>query len=282
MAKEISHNGVEYMRKDLFYEVAYNIAKGGSNQGSYATKEMFSSKLVEKLYAEKELVDMNILCGGKTFQCHKLVLSCQSQIFKAMIENKHLIEKESGVLEIDENDISAETMEQFVYYLYHEKFRDIKMINPELLVAADKYMVSGLFDECSKYFQRNLSVQNALDVLVTAEMTNQRDLFEAASRFVCKNIGSLNKTSAYEELLKSNPTMIANVLSKMIDVKQERLYFNSLRSPQYRAVTPEYRPVSPEYRAVTPEYQAVTPEYQAVTPEYRPTTPEYHSTSPNL
>ena len=282
MAKEISHNGVEYMRKDLFYEVAYNIAKGGSNQGSYASKDMFSSKLVEKIYAEKELVDMNILCGGKTFQCHKLVLSCQSQIFKAMIENKHLIEKESGVLEFDENDISAETMEQFVYYLYHEKFKDIKMINPELLVAADKYIVSGLFHECSKYFQSNLSLQNALDVLVTAEMTHQRDLFETASRFVCKNIGSLNKTSAYEELLKSNPTMIANVLSKMIDVKQERLYFNSLRSPQYRAVTPEYRAVTPEYQAVTPEYRAVTPEYRQVTPEYRPTTPEYRPTSPNL
>ena len=287
MAKEIPHNGVEYMRKDLFYEVAYNIAKGGSNQGSYASKDMFSSKLVEKIYAEKELVDMNILCGGKTFQCHKLVLSCQSQVFKAMIENKKLIEKESGVLEIDENDISAETMEQFVYYLYHEKFKDIKMINPELLVAADKYIVSGLFDECSKYFQSNLSLQNALDVLVTAEMTNQRDLFEAASRFVCKNIGSLNKTSAYEELLKNNPTMIANVLSKMIDVKQERLYFNSLRSPQYRAVTPEYRPVSPEYHPTTPiqlssVHQAVASEYKAVTPEYRPTTPEYHPTSPKL
>ena len=173
-------------------------------------------------------------------------------------------------------------MEQFVYYLYHEKFKDIKMINPELLVAADKYIVSGLFDECSKYFQSNLSLQNALDVLVTAEMTNQRDLFEAASRFVCKNIGCLNKTSAYEELLKSNPTMIANVLSKMIDVKQERLLFCSLRSPQYRAVTPEYRPVSPEYRVVTPEYRAVTPEYRQVTPEYRPTTPEYNPTSPNV
>ena len=220
MAKEITSNGVEYMRKDLFYEVAYNIAKGGSNQGSYATKDMFSSKLVEKLYAETELVDMNILCGGKTFQCHKLVLSCQSQIFKAMIENKHLIEKESGVLEIDENDISAETMEQFVYYLYHEKFRDIKMINPELLVAADKYNVCGLLNECSKYFEDNLYLQNALDVLVAAELTNQKDLFDAASRFVCKNIGSLNKSSAYEEMVNENPKMFTRVFSKMLEVKQ--------------------------------------------------------------
>jgi hypothetical protein len=269
MAREISSNGAEYMRKDLFYEVAYNIAKGGSNQGSYDTENIFSNKLGEKIYAEKELVDINIQCDGKTFHCHKLVLSCQSQVFKAMIEN--MIEKESEVLEIDENDISAETMDQFVYFLYHEEFKDIKMINPELLVAADKYVVRDLFDECCKYFQPNLSLQNALGVLVSAEMTNQKDLFEAASRFVCKNIGSLNKTSTYKKLLKNNPTMIANVLSKMIDVKQERLIFCSLRSPQYRAVTPEYRPVSPEYRVVIHENGHVTPEYRPTTPAYNPT-----------
>ena len=86
------------------------------------------------------------------------------------------------------------------------------------VVAADKYNVCGLLDECSKYFEANLSLQNALDVLVTAEFTNQKNLFEAASRFVGKNIGSLKKSSAYEDLLKKNPTIIANVLSKMLDV----------------------------------------------------------------
>ena len=34
----------------------------------------------EKLYAEKEYVDVKILCNGKTFKCHKNVLSCQSEV----------------------------------------------------------------------------------------------------------------------------------------------------------------------------------------------------------
>ena len=109
-----------------------------------------------------------------------------------------------------------------MYYLYHDKVDDTKKINLDLLVAADKYMVIGLLDECIKYFKSNLSDQNALDVLVTAEVTNQKDLFEAASRFVGKkNLGSLNKSSTFREMAKYNPTMFTRVFSKMKDVQKE-------------------------------------------------------------
>ena len=137
-----------------------------------------------------------------------------------MIKNKSLTEKKAGMMKIEEDDISSDTMDQLLYYLYHEKFKDVKMINPDLLVAADKYNVCGLLDECSKYFEANLSLQNALDVLVAAELTNQKDLFDAASRFVCKNIGSLNKSSAYEEMVNENPKMFTRVFSKMLEVKK--------------------------------------------------------------
>ena len=139
-----------------------------------------------------------------------------------MIKNKTLIEKETGIMKIEENDISSESMEQFVYFLYHETLKDSEKISIELLMLADKYNISGLLDECSKYFESNLSLENALDVLVTAEITNQKNLFEAASRFVCKNIGILRKSSAYQDLLKNNPSMLAIVFSNMLDVKQEQ------------------------------------------------------------
>ena len=110
-------------------------------------------------------------------------------------------------MEIEETDISSDVMEELLYYLYHDKVDDVKKINLDLLVAADKYMVSGLLGECVQYFKSNLSDQNALDVLVTAEVTNQKDLFEAASRFVGKkNLGSLNKSSTFREMTKNNPT----------------------------------------------------------------------------
>ena len=181
-------------------------------------KEAMAQKLSfrEKLYAEKEFVDVKILCDGKSFECHKNVLSCQSEVFKTMIKNKSLTENPPVIMKIEEKDISSDTMEKLLYYLYHGKIKDTKMINLTLLIAADKYIVQDLLDECAKYFKSKLSLQNALDVLVAAEITNQKDLFEAASKFVRKNIGSLQKSSAYEEMLKNNPTLIARVFSKIV------------------------------------------------------------------
>ena len=178
--------------------------------------------LLEKLYAEKEFVDVKIICDKENFECHKNVLSCQSEVFKTMIMNKSLTEKKTGIMEIEETDISSDVMEELLYYLYHDKVDDVKKINLDLLVAADKYMVSGLLGECVEYFKSNLSDQNALDVLFTAEITNQKDLFEAVSRFVGKkNLGSLNKSRNFREIVKCNPTMFTRVFSKMKDVQKE-------------------------------------------------------------
>ena len=71
-----------------------------------------------KLYAENEFMDVKIVCNEKTFACHKAVLSCHSEVFKTMIRNKSLTEKQPGVMEINENDFNSEAMEQVLFYLY--------------------------------------------------------------------------------------------------------------------------------------------------------------------
>ena len=156
----------------------------------------------------------------KTFECHKIVLSSQSEVFKTMIRYKFLIEKESGIMKIDENYFGSDVMEQLLYFLYHEKVKNAKMINTDLLFAADKYNIPGLLDQCCKYLKATLSLQNALDILVLAEFTNQKDLFDTASRFVGKNLGNLEKSSAYQEMVNENPKMFTRVFSKMLEVKQ--------------------------------------------------------------
>jgi len=126
MAREISSNGFKYIRKDVHDFVVLSNKRGIKSAIDLTNKidtpvADRPCTLAEKLYADKELVDIKILCNGKTFDCHKIVLSCQSEVFKTMIKNKSLIEKELGVMEIVETDISSDNMEQLLYYLYHEK-----------------------------------------------------------------------------------------------------------------------------------------------------------------
>ena len=41
-------------------------------------------KLPELIFFETELSDVKVICELEIFECHKLVLSCQSEVFKAM------------------------------------------------------------------------------------------------------------------------------------------------------------------------------------------------------
>ena len=174
--------------------------------------------LAGKLFGDKEFSDLKLVCKEKTFDCHKAVLG-QSEVFKNMIKNKSLIEKPGEVMEIEEIDMNSDSMEQIVFYLYHSKVKDTKMINTDLLIAADKYMVKSLLDLCVKYLKLNLSLENVLDVLVTAEFLNQKSLFDSASRFIRTNTGKLKKSGFYNEMFEKDPKFIALVLSKMLDVE---------------------------------------------------------------
>ena len=177
--------------------------------------------LAEKLYGEKDFSDVKIVCGdGKAFLCHKLVLGCQSETFKTIFKNKSLMEKPSeGVMKIEEKDVNSDIMEQLLYYLYFQKVEDDKMITVDLMIAADKFFIKGLLDFCTKYLESNLSVETALDVLIKAELVNQPTLFEAASKFFRKNLGKVNKTTAWEEMSKKNPAFIVNLFSLMPDME---------------------------------------------------------------
>ena len=175
--------------------------------------------LAGKLFGDTEFSDLKLVCKEKTFDCHKAVLSLQSEVFKNMIKNKSLIEKPGEVMEIEEIDMNSDSMEQLVFYLYHAKVKDDRMINADLLMAADKYMVKSLLDLCVKYLKSNLSLENVLDVLVKAEFTNQKVLFDSAATFIRSNTGRLKKTSAYNEMFEKDPKFIAHVFSKLIDVE---------------------------------------------------------------
>ena len=71
------------------------------------------------------------------------------------------------------------TKKLLLYFLYNDEIEDTKMINAKLLVAADKYNILGLLEVCSYYLKQNISVENGIDILVTANITNQKAMFDS-------------------------------------------------------------------------------------------------------
>ena len=130
-----------------------------------------------------------------------------------MLKNKTLKEGTSGEIEIC--DTSCGVMETLLFFLYHD-FVDKKKINSDLLKTADKYLVGGLVDVCVLHLSTNLTCKNALDVMVAAYQTNQKNLFDAAFKFAWENKGKLVKTDSWNEMLRNYPDLIAKAFSQSL------------------------------------------------------------------
>ena len=179
-------------------------------------KSATQKNTISKLFLDKEFMDLKIICNGKTFECHKSVLSCQSDVFRAMFLNMDTIEAKSGEIKID--DFKVDTMETFLYYLYHQEVKE-KSVDTNLLFAADKYNIDGLVKVCNQRLISNISVDNCLDVLLSAHLINQKELFRAASDFVNQNKGKLVRTNAWKEMVETNPKLTTNILSNVLGLQ---------------------------------------------------------------
>ena len=102
------------------------------------------------------------------------------------------------------------------YIWYGIVFTGKNKINIDLLLAADKYNIPDLVKICVNHLKTNLTEVNAVDIMAKSYMINQKELFDAARKFVqfCKNSGKPVEMEALEELKETNPTLALKMLSQ--------------------------------------------------------------------
>ena len=182
-------------------------------------KEFFStkkiSKLSELLFMDKEMTDVNLICDGKTYQCHQLVLSCRSDVFKAMFHGEtKMVESEAGVVEIE--GTNSDALETMIYFMYHGEVLDEKKINVDLLFLAERYNVQPLSAVCIENLAQKMTPENAMDTLVSAYHLNQESLFNVAKNFILDKREDPIIINSWKELKKSNKTRAFKIMTAML------------------------------------------------------------------
>ena len=70
------------------------------------------------LFKDKSFSDFKIVCGGKTFDCHKCVLANQSDVLKTMLLSKDWSENQEDTLKID--DFKPDVVEKVNFIMKFE------------------------------------------------------------------------------------------------------------------------------------------------------------------
>jgi speckle-type POZ protein len=192
------------------FEILIDLTPGSLKNGSQHILDHLLN-----LWKTKTLADVEFQCDGKSIKAHTLILASGSPILAAMFENDFK-EKQERVANI--TDIKANIFENLLKYIYtgetalETEVEDVA----DLLVAADKYAVETLKEECAIYLTKDLKVENAARYLVLAHLHNSTVLHESTLQFMSQNAKAVCARKDWMDIIKNYPELCFQATQLMV------------------------------------------------------------------
>ena len=167
--------------------------------------------------------DVCIKVGKKSFQAHRLILSCYSSYFKTMFETE-MKEKYADIVTIDGVDATA--LESLLNFIYTEEIC-INQQNVFDLLAASNYLQ---FDDakqlCFDFLSSILSVATCFKVLEMADLYQNHFLLNQVFEFISENFAQILCNQDYKFQPKK---YLVKILVKLnSDCVEESLVYDSI------------------------------------------------------
>jgi len=193
-----------------------NISGQGSAVNFPVSENRLSSDLGE-LFVSGALSDVIVSCSSRKFNCHKVVLAARSSVFGAMFEH-NMEEKKNSAVKVE--DVEGDAMEKLLHFIYTSKLDFLDSISFELaarvLAAADKYELPRLKVACEECLSTRLTVENACEVLVLADLHNTIQLKLHVFKFINdRRVEDVMATDGWQQLLASHSHLVGEAYKSL-------------------------------------------------------------------
>lgn len=143
---------------------------------------------------------------------HAAILSARSRVFANMFQQM----KDSERIHIQ--DIQLEIFKDLLHYLYSGRISVplTEVVARPLFVAADKYHIDDLKEECVGFLLGSIRMDNAIDLMIWAHMNSVANLKEAALTFVVLHGEEICLSKEWEELTKNYPDLCVLATRRII------------------------------------------------------------------
>ncbi|KAL7011668.1 hypothetical protein ACKWTF_014382 [Chironomus riparius] len=154
--------------------------------------------------------DLKIKIDNREFRVHKFLLAARSSVLAEMILNNPDVENLNLV------DISVETFEQVLHFIYNDELRDKKEINSfrNLFAAAGRLNIEVLKNIAAAHLLEEIDSDKAMSILSLSNKYNHDLLKDEAFKFIEKT----NSFMTFKKEWASQPDM----LSKLIKIHREK------------------------------------------------------------
>ena len=168
---------------------------------------------LQKVLLDKDLADMEIICGDKSLSCHVIVLSARSPVFRAMFK-ADMAEKKKGKIEIQ--GFSFNVIQNMIHFMYTGSLSKTELDEidaADLLGAADQYQLDLLKRVCENKLCEILNVDNCLLLLAIADMHQADQLKARGMDLVIKNMNTIVMKSSedWKKCVKDHPDLVVEI-----------------------------------------------------------------------
>lgn len=129
----------------------------------------------KEMHHNETFADFEIEAGNKIFRVNKAVLASRSPVFNAIFTND-LKENRRGKIKVI--DVSPNVMEELIRFMYCNEADTRWEIAVDLILAADKYQVTGLMDLCCQEITAIMNAENVLEWVTIASVLNDGTLMK--------------------------------------------------------------------------------------------------------
>ncbi|XP_041349089.1 kelch-like protein 24 [Gigantopelta aegis] len=177
-------------------------------ESSFFSQDHSSSLIdnMEKLRLEGHYSDITIIVSGKTFPCHKVILSSGSPYFKSMFASGM---EESRKDTVDLKEVDALVFENVLHFIYTGKVNISEAVVQDLFIQAQLFQIFPLGELCVEFFKQNMHEGNCLAAMTLADTYNHQHLYSFAKSYACAHF---NAIMTDEDFTKLSVDCVVNLL----------------------------------------------------------------------
>ncbi|GFQ89642.1 speckle-type POZ protein [Trichonephila clavata] len=165
---------------------------------------------LKNLWITGNLTDATIQAQEEKLEVHKAVLAMRSPVFHKMLQDCSFEDK---VIHLDLSDLSLEIIWELLKYVYRGEIHVYTFERyMQLYIAALKYGLPSLAEQCKLFLVSKLTDENVCEILVLADVHHDELLFNAAREYISENKHLVLNSSEWENLLTHHPQLASKLL----------------------------------------------------------------------
>lgn len=166
------------------------------------------------LWQTGQFSDITLILNGMQFLAHKCILASRSSVFQQMFKEHSLIGNELHLIDLSE--FENKVIMEVLRYMYTGKIENLHLLGSDILAAAVRYDLQGLKLVCEEHFIHGLHVNNAWQLLVTADRHKAFKLRLRAINFITEHAKEMIDSPGYIFTQNSYPHLVTEVFNAMV------------------------------------------------------------------